>query len=222
MQSCVESFRNTFDSAGTGTGGTTTASADSPEAQKLQEQLDEFLRFHTELIAELVDILQEMNECIASNEVIQEDDKKDSKKEGNEGAIEEKIAEENPNAEVEESKDEAITEKEDEEAVKEEKEKDTEEEGKEKDETEVVEGEISENKMEIPDEGTSSAKEADPDPIPETEPMDDISSSPETDLKFKVMEMNSQLKNWARRMESIIERCATLQPQISVFPCMQN
>lgn len=242
MQSCVDSIRNndpSLSSSGAGDNGLRKSSAqeDSPEALRLQEQLDDFLRVHTSLVEELVELLQEMNECISSNDTSSKEAAKIEEKEKDEESKEEEVVDaekaaddqsadqEQPAAEEPKIDDAEAPAAAEVEKAPETEESKTEPETKEEDakndddkdkyEADNAAGEQKEKtEGDATTEEDKSAKEVEKNVEGTAENEDDGTS----ELKFKLMEMNSQLRNWGKRIESIIERCATLQPQISVFP----
>lgn len=211
LQSCVESIRNSANDPSSATSGNTGAD-DPPEVEKLKQQLDEFLRLHTALIEELVELLQEMHECVASNESVKPEQDKEK---------------DNTETEKEKSSDDKKEEDKTEADAKDDGDSKPDDESKDKgpdDETKKTEDE--KEKDETADDGKTEEKEAEVDPnakdgdqsAKEEEQKKDAEKVDGTDIKLKLNEMNSQIKSWTKRMESIIERCATLQPTISVFP----
>ncbi|CAL8110718.1 unnamed protein product [Orchesella dallaii] len=234
LQSCVASFRNEPTVA---PGGIPPLESDSnPDIQKLEQQLEDFLKNQTALVEELIVILQEMNESISS------DDTKEAKK--SESEVEKKeedddktgqevseFADDNPKTEQsdevsekkeEEKKEEDGKVKEDDKKDDEKKEnenddkKDEEEKSKDSDSDKKQDGEEGkENDSTASETPAPKEKESTDEKSAKTEAKDDdddFKTVSETDLKFKVMEMNSQLQNWAKRIESIIERFSNSSP----------
>jgi len=255
LQSCVASFRSNerTNEPSVAPGGIPPLESDdadesNAEIQKLEQQLEDFLKNQTALIEELVVILQEMNESISTGTVDASKKKEESnveqeKKDEEDEKTGQEISELDDNLKTEQS-DEVSEKKEDDEKKESDKEKkegendnenDDEKKGDEekrkdsekKDVEEGKESDTSASETTAPEEKDSTEEKsakAEPKDDGGGGDEDDFKTVSETDLKFKVTEMNSQLRNWAKRIESIIERCApTLQPlNIQFIPCMQN